>query len=294
MNHGRAFFYWVGAAASVLISQAMVAEGAGQLLSRMEPPSSTLNHEPPGKSARPPGDVPAQPRVDGAVIRPFHQATVSSEVQGVIEKRHSKEGDLVKAGQVMFEISPEFFELVAQRARERLDALEVALEQAKQELKVKEELISRDAATIQEITRARSEVKIADHRAKEAQLDLDLALRDKQRCQIRAPFRGYIVSLFRDAHEAVQRFEQLFLIADTSKVYAVANVPQSLLSVVRKGTKAWFLASSGATVEGTVDKIEALIDPSSQTKKVYVLLDNTEARLEMGMLGSVIFAPRER
>jgi RND family efflux transporter MFP subunit len=253
-----------------------------------------LDHETEGKPAKPPSPIPSQTRVDGAVIRPFHQATVSSEVQGIVEKRHSKEGDLVKGGEVIFEISPDFFELVAQRAKERLEALEVALEQARQDLKVKEELITRDAATLQEITRARSEVKIADHKVKEAQVDLELALRDRQRCQIAAPFRGYIVTLYRDAHEAVQRFEQLFLIADTSKVYAVANVPQSLLSGVKRGAKAWFAAPERAAIEGAVDKIEALIDPSSQTKKVYVLLDNKEAGLEMGMLGSVIFAPLDR
>jgi membrane fusion protein (multidrug efflux system) len=292
----RVAYYLWGTAVVVLVLtlHVMVSEGAEPLLSRLEPPASTLESPPEGKLGTPPQKQPAPQRIDGAVIRPFHQATVSAEVQGVIESRHSKEGDLVKSGEVIFEISPEFFELVDRRARERLEALEVAREQAREDLKIKEELMTRDAATVQDITRARAEAKIADHKTMEAKLDLDLALRDTQRCRIAAPFNGYIVTLYRDAHEAIQRFEQLFLIADTSKVYAVANVPLPLLSMVKKGEKALFSSSSGITVAGTVDKIEAIIDPASQTKKVYVLLDNAEARLEMGMIGSVTFAPSDR
>jgi RND family efflux transporter MFP subunit len=295
MTDRVAFYLWGTAVVALALTvSVVVSNGAAPLLSRLEPPASTLESTPENKASAPSPTPPAPQRIDGAVIRPFHQATVSTEVQGIIERRRPKEGDLVKSGEVIFEISPEFFELVARRARERLEALQVAREQAREDLKIKEELMTRDAATVQDITRARSEAKIADHKTAEAKLDLDLALRDTQRCRITAPFNGYIVTLFRDAHEAVQRFEQLFLIADTSRVYAAANVPQSILSLVKKGTKASFSSPSGITVEGTVDKLEAIIDPSSQTKKVYVLLDNGDARLEMGMIGSVTFTPSER
>jgi RND family efflux transporter MFP subunit len=292
----RVASYLWGTAVVVLVLAATVrvSDGATPSLSRLELPSSTLEPVPEGKPAAPAVTQRTPQKIDGAVIRPFRQATVSAEVQGVIEKRHFKEGDLVKSGQVIFEISPDFFELVARRARERLEALEVARQQTREDLKIKEELMTRDAATVQDITRARAEAKIADHKTMEAKLDLDLALRDTHRCRITAPFNGYIVTFYRDAHEAVQRFEQLFLIADTSKVYAVANVPQTLLSTIKKGEKALFSSSSGITVKGTVDKLEATIDPASQTKKVYVLLDNSKARLEMGMIGSVTFAPSDR
>lgn len=295
MTHRVAFYLWGTAVIGLVLTvHVALSDGTNPLVCRLEPPSSTLESAPENKTTARPTTPPAPQRIDGAVIRPFHQATVSAEVQGIIERRHSKEGDLVKSGEVIFEISPEFFELVARRARERLEALQVARGQAREDLKIKEELMTRDAATVQDITRARAEAKIADHKTAEAKLDLELALRDTQRCRITAPFNGYIVTLYRDAHEAVQRFEQLFLIADTSKVYAAANVPQSILSAVKKGTKASFSSASGITVEGKVDKLEAVIDPSSQTKKVYVLLDNAEARLEMGMIGSVTFTPSDR
>ncbi len=233
-------------------------------------------------------------RVEGGIIRAYQQAAVAAEIQGVIDKRYYKEGDLVKKGDIIFSVSDELFKLIADRAKERLGAFKAAQEQAEEELRLKESLMSKDAATLQEIIRTRSEAKVAAHRAKEAAIEVELALRELKKCKITAPFSGYIITFHKDAYESVQRFDPLFVIANMSKVYAVVNVAQSLLSQTAKGTKALFTTASGASFEGVVEKIEAPIDPSSQTKKVYVVIDNSGGRLEMGMLGHVTFSPMDR
>lgn len=266
------------------------------LLSRHEPSIAPATQSPEEEPVRSPGSEGALSgaKIEGAVIRAYRQATVAAEVQGVVEKRFGREGDRVAANALIFVISPDLFRTVARRAAERFAEREIARVRAEEELKLKEQLLAHDAATLQEILRARSEAEIAVHRSKEAKLDLELADRDVEKCTVRAPFAGYLVTFYRDVHETVQRFDQLFLIGDTSKVYAVVSIPQSLSSQVRRGTKAWFTGRSGATFRGAVEKIEAAIDPSSQTKKVYVLIDNSRGRLEMGMLGMVTFASEER
>jgi RND family efflux transporter MFP subunit len=228
-------------------------------------------------------------KVDAAVIRPFRTATVGAEVQGVIEKRYFEEGDLVKAGQLVFEISPDLFETVVRRARERVNALNASREKAYEVLKLKDYLLSHNAATKQEVVKARADATIAKHRINEAKEELALALRDLRKCQVKAPFTGNIVSFYREQFEPVQKFDQLFRIADTSKVYAVVNVPESLLKQVNKGAGALFLRPSRKEFRGTVARIGKAIDPSSRTKKVQVLIDNPKGELEMGMLGSVVF-----
>ncbi|MEW6349002.1 MAG: efflux RND transporter periplasmic adaptor subunit [Thermodesulfobacteriota bacterium] len=233
-------------------------------------------------------------RVEGAVIRPYRQATVSAEVQGVIEKRLVKEGDLVQAGSTVFEISPELYVILADRANERYRGLEAAHNFATQELRLRERLISHDAATLQEIAKATAEAKIGEHRAREARRDLELAQRDLNNCKVKAPLTGFIITVQRDAFESVQRFDQLFVIADTSKVYAVANVPAKLARAACQGTAAAFFGPGGVPFRGVVDKVEAPIDPSSQTKKVYVLINNEDNLLELGMLGHVAFAVPDR
>ncbi len=229
-------------------------------------------------------------RIEGAIIRPCRQITVSAEVHGVIRKRLVKEGDLVEAGAMVFEISPDLYAILADRAKERYGALEAAQDFAAEELRLRERLISHEAATLQEIVKARAEAKIGEHKAREARRDLELALRDLSNCKVKSPLRGYIIAIHRDAFESVQRFDQLFLIADTSKVYAVANVPAKPARAARQGAAAVFFGPGGVPFRGVVDKVEAPIDPSSQTKKIYVLINNEDERLELGMLGQVAFA----
>ncbi len=253
-----------------------------------------------GKSTKLPGSVlPSRDRAqsfrtEAAVIRPFRQATVAAEVPGIVRTRNSAEGDEVEAGDVIFEISPERYKLSAEKSHERMLALEVAQERAAQELKLKEYLLSHNAATRQDVLKAQAEAKIAEHRRNEARKEFEFARRDMEKSLVRAPFKGYIVAFHREPHEAVQRFEQLFLLADTSKVYAVVNVPEAQLSRLRKGSLAIFVRPSGERFDGTVSMIGKAIDPASRTKKVHVLIDNAQGRLEMGMLGAVEFFPGQR
>ena len=298
MSHYRWLFVFGTGLALALILTCTVPPFASNLLLSWVDPSS---EEPPSREEPEIGQprdltesAPSPPRIDGAVIRAWRQATIAAEVQGVIEKRYGKEGDLVQCGKVVFEISPELFETLVERSRERLAWHAAAREESDRDLKLKEELIAFDATTLREIIKARSAAQMAAHKEREAKLDLDLAIRDMNKCKVRAPFTGVLVSLHRDTYESVQRFEQLFLIADTSKVYAVANVPQALAQAAALGSQARFLVPSGAVFPGTVDKVDATIDPASQTRKVYVLIENSQARLEMGMLGQVIFVPVHR
>lgn len=281
---------------ALLGEHAVSGDTSRPLLSRNEPtiaPASPQSDNRSDRSAETVGKS-AGPKIEGSVIRAYRQAVIAAEVQGVVRKRYGKEGDYVLADTVIFEIRPDLFRKIARRAKERLAEREITRRQAEEELKLKEQLLAHDAATLQEILRARSDAEIALHRSKEAKLDLELAVRDVEKCTVKAPFAGYLMAFYRDVHETVQRFDQLFLIGDTSKVYAVVSLPESLSRSVRKGTKAWFTGPSGAEFRGAVEKVEAAIDPSSQTRKVYVLIDNAHGRLQMGMLGKVTFAPGQR
>ncbi|MDQ7785242.1 MAG: efflux RND transporter periplasmic adaptor subunit [Desulfomonilaceae bacterium] len=233
-------------------------------------------------------------RTEAAVIRPYRQATVGAEVPGVVELRNFAEGDLVDEGSVIFKISPERYKLSVEKTRQRVLALEASLERAEQELKLKEYLLSHNAATRQEVLKVRAEARIAEHQMNEAKKDHEFAVRDMEKSFVRAPFEGHIVAFYREPHEAVQRFEQLFLIADTSKVYAVVNVPETRVTLLTKGSLAVFVRPSGDRFSGTVAMMGKAIDPASRTKKVHVLIENAQGKLEMGMLGAVDFVPKQR
>ena len=81
--------------------------------------------------------------------------------------------------------------------------------------------------------------------------------------------------------------EKLFTLVDSAKVYAVAYVPENMIRDFEKGKEAAFSQPSGKQFLGRVERIEPIIDPKTDTQKVYVLIDNSQGNLGVGMSGSL-------
>ncbi len=226
-----------------------------------------------------------------AVIAPWRSAEISAEVRGIIESLDFKEGDFVEKDRVVVAISKRRAALVLQRATNAVRASEVDLKRVRQEAQLKEQLLSNKAATTIDVLKAKADEEIAHYRLEEAQNTLELARIDVESCLVKAPFSGYVALRFKEPFESVDYLQKLFVIVDTSKVYAIAAVAESYLSHVTKGTRMAFIPSLSLGKEvrlvGTVERVAKLSDPKSGTRKVYVLIDNPDGRLEVGMTGSL-------
>jgi membrane fusion protein, multidrug efflux system len=226
-------------------------------------------------------------RIEAAIVGPVQSANVAAEVGGIVDTFNYELGDSITKGQTIAEISKKRYALAARKAEERVNALTLALKRAQRDRDIKSTLVSMDASSEQELLKADAEVEITQHRIREAETDLEQARLELDACQVKAPFSGNLAIRYKEPHEATAPLEKLFFIVDTSRVYAIANVPESLSPRLKKGDKAKFNHSTGRQFEGTVDKVEPLRDPKTDTKKVYVLIDNSQGDLEAGMTGTV-------
>jgi len=226
-------------------------------------------------------------RVEAALIHPCQSANVGAQVEGVIAAVHFEEGDTVRKGDVVAEISSVRYKALFRKAEDNFNALKLALARAEEKLKIQEELFSLDAASREDLLKARTDAEVAGQKLKAASEDLEIARMNLEACSVRAPFSGYLGMRYKQPYEPVESLEKIFALVDSSKVYAVANVPERLLSMFRRGDKAAFEHTSGKRFLGKVDKIGKLIDPKSMTKKIYVLIDNPNGELEIGTTGSI-------
>jgi RND family efflux transporter MFP subunit len=226
-------------------------------------------------------------KIEAAIVSPFQSASVPTEVGGIIEEFKFELGDLIAEGNTIAEISKKRYALAASKAEERLRALKLALKRAEQDRDIKSTLVSMDATSVQELLRAETEVEITQHKILETEIDLEQARLDLKACEVRAPFTGHLAMRYKEPHEALAPLERVCLLVDASKVYAIANVPENLVGHFKKGAKAKFKHSSGKQFFGKVEKVEPLMDPKTDTKRVHVLIDNSEGQLEPGMTGSV-------
>ena len=228
--------------------------------------------------------------VETAVVHPFRSANVSSEIFGQIEEIRFEEGDPVQEGDVVVKIRPDRYETALKKTTEKMKGVQLAVALAEEELKLKEEVLSFDAVSRQEVLKTRQEVEVKRQQLREVQEELKLGGMDLDACSVKAPFTGFVAVRYKQPYESVERVEKLFAIVDTTKVYAVANVPEALLPVFRKGAAVNFIHASGQKYSGTADRLGKLIDPKSRTTKVYVLIDNPKGELEVGATGSIEIA----
>lgn len=225
--------------------------------------------------------------IEAVVVNPFRSASVGAQISGIINGFHAEEGDFIKERQIVVEIDPRRYEILVDRAKQRVLTLEVSLRRQEEEAQIKREVFALDATTKQELLRAQSEAEAARHRLAEAREEFRLALFDLDSCHVTAPFAGHIAAKLKQVDEPVERLEKVFTIVDTSRVYAVANVPEEALRYFAKGTQAVFISVTGKTFPGVVERVGKTIDPKSRTKRVHVLIDNPANELEMGMTGSL-------
>ena len=222
-----------------------------------------------------------------AVIAPWRSAEISSEARGIVEDFHFREGDFVEKDQVVVLISKRRYALALQRATNAVKAAEADQKRTRQEAQIKEQLLSEKAITHGDLLKAKSDEEIAQFRVEDAKNALEIARLDIESCQVKAPFSGYIAVRFKEPFESVDYSQKLFVIVDSSKVYAIGDVPDSHLSAFKKGRRAAFVPSSGKEKPflGTVERVGRLLDPKSGTKKVYLVIDNPDGKLEVGLTG---------
>lgn len=227
------------------------------------------------------------PTIEAAIIQPYRFADVGTEVGGIVSAVNFDVGQSVRKGEVVAVISPRRYALEASRAEARARSLSVSADRAEEDLKIEEELLAMDASTKQQVMRAKAHAQAAELQRDEAKEQLKIAQYNLEQCRIRAPYDGYIVERYKQPHEPVNRLEKLFGIVDTSEVYAVGNVPETLLGRFAMGAAVVFEHGSGKKYRGRVAKIGRVIDTKSATKKVYVLIKNPDGDLEMGTSGTL-------
>lgn len=230
-------------------------------------------------------DIPRPDKVN-AVIYPFQSATMSTEVRGIVDLLNYQEGQAVKKGAVVAEVSKDRYTYILGEFKGNYDAVCRTLEQAREDVEVQESLYEKRATTYQDVLKARSEVRILEARKFEAENKMKQAELNVKACVIKAPFSGVIGVLYHEPYEAVDNLEKIFELVDTHQVYARANWPEKRLSEIAIGGKAIF-SRGGKSHEGVIKKISQLIDPASRSKRIHVLLDNSRADLEVGMSGAL-------
>lgn len=216
-------------------------------------------------------EVPIRVEVTGQVAT-VYQATLSSRIQGTIDRVLVLEGTQVKKGQTLVELDNR--DLEAELARTVAEA-----ENAKAHLERTKNLYAQDAVSKQEMENATRTFKVSEANRKAVLAQLSYTV-------VRAPFDGVITEKKVEAGELASPGQTLLKMEDPSRLRLEATVAESDLKAIARGDRIPVIidALPGQSLSGRVSQIHPAGDPQTHTFMVKVDLPLTPG-LRTGMFG---------
>ena len=209
-------------------------------------------------------------------------------VGGNVEKVFAELGDYVKKGQILATI----------RSTEVAD-FEKELQDAKNELlvaqnnyKISQELFLGKLNSERDVLAAKSESEKALSRLNRIQQTYEIySLKPGSIYEVRAPISGFIIqkNINQDMQLRSDHTNNIFDIAQIDDVWAIANINQSDIGLIKMGMDAnvAVLSYPDKTFYGKVDKIFNFIDEDTKAMKVRIKLPNSGYLLKPAMRASI-------
>ena len=227
-------------------------------------------------------------------LRAASQAVVKAKVAGELAEVLVKEGDAVKAGQLLARIDEAEYRA---RLNERVATLEASRAQAKfaeQSRRKYQELLAKKfiSETAYENYQTNANVTEGQVRAVEAQLVL--ARKSLDDTQVRAPIAGSISERALQRGDKASVDTRLFTIVDLAKLELEAPVPAAEVPHLAVGQAVRFTVEGFGSKEfaGSIVRINPATQPGTRSILIYVEIPNPELALKAGMFakGSLVLA----
>jgi len=227
-------------------------------------------------------------------LRAASQAVVKAKVAGEVAQTLVKEGDAVKAGQIVAQIDDTEFR---SRLDERAAALRASKAQAvfaEQSRKKYEDLLAKKFISETAYENYQTNAKVSDDQVHANEAQLALAKKSLQDTMVHAPIAGIV------SERAVQRGDKasvdtrLFTIVDLSRLELEAAVPAAEVPRLAIGQQVRFQVEGFGAKQftGAIVRINPATQPGTRSILVYVEIPNPDQTLKAGMFakGNLVLA----
>jgi multidrug efflux system membrane fusion protein len=188
--------------------------------------------------------------------------TIRSQVAGQIIAINFKDGDIVKKGQLLYEIDPLPYEAALAQAQAALVQAQASLELDQTNYERAKKLIGSNAVSQQEYDQDRLTVEVDKAKVKAAEANVQAAKVNLQYCYINSPIDGRTGANQTDLGNVVKVNDTVMLsIQSIDPIYADFTIPENQLPTVRQYMTEGTLKAlvelprdvSGATTQPTAD-----------------------------------------
>ncbi|MFN0000973.1 MAG: efflux RND transporter periplasmic adaptor subunit [Burkholderiaceae bacterium] len=180
--------------------------------------------------------------------------------------------------------------LLAQRAAQRAEQLFEADVIGRAELQRRQSEFAQAEA---EVSAARGQLMVLGM-AEDAVAGLTADRSVNSQASVRASISGTVLERKVTQGQVVQPADTMFLVADLSRVWLVAEVPEQQATLIRRGesVEAEIASLPGDRLAGTLSFIAAIVNPETRTITVRMELDNADRRFKPAMLATMFIKGR--
>lgn len=219
-------------------------------------------------------------QIAAGITEPVCDSVLSPAVPGLVSAWKFKEGDFVKENEVILELDNKLETLEVERRR-------LAMENRKLDWEALQTLFKKSSISVkkEELDRAETEYKIAV-------VEHQMAVETLRRRSIIAPCSGYVAAITRDVGEACEEFQPVARVVDTRQCYFISNVEAKAAGGLKLGQSVTLeieTSTKPATISGQITFLSPVIDPASGLRRVKVLFDNADGKINPGVAGKMRF-----
>lgn len=212
-------------------------------------------------------------RVSG-VTSADKEINVTARTQGIIAELTVRQGDVVRAGDVILRLDPEGRDA-------QLRSAEQALEEAKSQFEARRVLVERGTVAKLQLDTIRSAVIAAESAVEAAKAEIE-------RLVVTAPFDGVLDVINVEQGGSVEGGTPVARLIALDPIIGIGEVNESDLGIVKIGSPAQLRLVTGDVLDGTIRYVSRVAQATTRTFTVEVEVPNADLAIPAGMTAEVI------
>jgi membrane fusion protein, multidrug efflux system len=260
-------------------------------------PAAVRRPEAPARSVRV-----QEVRGDGAVsessytgvVRARYESDLAFRVGGKVISRHVEVGQRVKAGQPLFRLDPEDYELAVKEAEADLIAAEAVAKLTIIEHDRRVQLRKTGATSLSDFDQTLSDRDVAAGKRDRAVKALALARNRLSYCTLAADADGVVTALPAEAGQVVADGQPVARLARDGGREAVVSLPENRVETARSArARVTLWSAPGDSLSALLREVSPAADPVTRTYQARFSLPGAGPGVELGMTATVHLTPAE-